>query len=309
MSSIILAIFGYFLTALEAIISKFLLTGKIKSWKLYVFYIGIFSLFSLVFFPLGLRWYGWDLFAISLVSGVALFVYLAMLYQVLEKQPASFVYVFSGALSIIGVLVFSELLLQEALSIEMLGGIIFLLLGGLLIAVDPSELRLIKGAAMIIGAGIVFSVHLVLLKYVYQEIELVSGGANRASDFVSGYIPSRVGEALATAAAFAVPSFRKEVFRLLGKKEKGKRAKHFLATALAKTLAGLGTLLVNVAIFWGSVTVVNALMAVQYLFIFVMSLLLTLFYKNVFGEKLRFEAMVVNCVGVILVIIGVVLVN
>ncbi len=41
---LLIAIAGYLLLAIEAVIAKILLTSKVKDWRLYSFYVGLLSL-------------------------------------------------------------------------------------------------------------------------------------------------------------------------------------------------------------------------------------------------------------------------
>jgi drug/metabolite transporter (DMT)-like permease len=298
MNYIVIAIGGYFLIALEAVLSKFLLTGKIKSWRLYVFYVGLLALFSLVFAPFGLQWFGALTFSVSLLSGAFLFFYLMLLYQALEKHPASFVYVLSGAVSTVTLLVISTASGLERFGYLQIGGISLLLCGGVLVSIDRKKFTLTRGTGLVVLSGILLAISLALLKFAYDN-----------QNFVSGYVYSRLGEALAVGIAFLSPGFRREVLTLLRKKGSKENAYHFSATTAAKILAGIGTLLVNIAIARGFVTVVNALIAVQYLFTFALSIILTLTLSSIFNESLQRKDLLYKSAGVALVIIGVFLVN
>jgi hypothetical protein len=76
MSWILISIFAYFLLAFESVANKFLISGKVKSWRLYLFYIGLLSASSLVLAPFGLQWPGIRIFLLSVFAGV---VFLATL--------------------------------------------------------------------------------------------------------------------------------------------------------------------------------------------------------------------------------------
>jgi len=64
---------GYLLLAIEAVITKILLTNKVKSWQLYSFYVGLLSLSGVFFAPFGLKWFGFALFFESLLAGFDFF--------------------------------------------------------------------------------------------------------------------------------------------------------------------------------------------------------------------------------------------
>jgi drug/metabolite transporter (DMT)-like permease len=299
-SSIFLAIFGYLLIASEAVCSKFLLADRVKSWRVYVFYIGVLSLFASVFAPFGLHWYGWNILLVSLGSGVALFFYLMLLYQALHRHPASLVYVLSGVISSLGVLLLSRLTALEQFYTAALLGIIALILGGLLIAVKVEEFSLAKDTWLIVAAGFSMAVSLVLLKIAFNH-----------QNFVSGYVYTRLGVVLGTASIFIMPSFRKEIKDLFATRRHEKKnndLKNFLAVTGAKTVSAIGMMLITFAIYSGSVTVVNALVATQYLFIFLLSVLLSLRFKQIFQEDLSRRSLIMKVSGIVFVMTGVVLI-
>ncbi|MFA6285726.1 MAG: hypothetical protein WC643_04360, partial [Parcubacteria group bacterium] len=67
---IFFALGGYALLAGEAVLSKFLITARLKNWQLYTFYVGIFSSVVIVFTPFGFEWRGPEAFLAAIFSGV-----------------------------------------------------------------------------------------------------------------------------------------------------------------------------------------------------------------------------------------------
>lgn len=298
MQAILIASIGYFLVSFEAVVSKFLLSGRIKSWRVYIFYVGLLSLFSWVFAPFGLHWFGWNLLLWSLVAGMFFFSYLAFLYQALEKSPASGVYILSGTVSVIGTFFLARFFLGENMTGYNFLGLILLLLGGTLISLEGRAVKLFPGYGSSILAGVLLAISLVLLKFVYEQ-----------QNFISGYVYTRMGIAIPGLSAMLFPAFRKEVLCSFQNQPKNENTKNFLGVVGAKAMSGLGTLLIQMGIFAGSVTVVNALVSVQYLFTFILSIIATVYLQNIFKEDLQRSSLALKFFGVILVIWGIVLVG
>lgn len=317
MNAILLATFGYFLISLENVASKFLLGEKIKNWKLYVFYVGLMSFFALLLIPgasflmtgdWGLIYGGFGNFLISILSGVSFFIYLAFLYKALSCSTASRTYVFSGAVSLAGIYFLARIFLGEVFELSDVVGIVFLLSGGMMIALKINPIRYqrskrkkikkFEGFNETFLAGIFFAVSLVLLKIAYDQ-----------SGFVNGYVFSRLGIVLATIAAMFFARFRDEIAGQISKENKKEKASQFSAVVLTKILAATGTLMVNGAIFIGSVTLINALQAAQYLFTFILSILLTAAFGKAFAENLSGLNIVYKALGVLMVICGIILVS
>ncbi len=296
MNFILVAISGYFLLALEAVASKFLLTGRIKSWQAYVFYVGIFSAFSFLLFPFAKI--GIDAFAfIQLVfSGVLLALALIFLFQSLINSAASRVYVLFGAITTLSTLILS-FLQGQVIEIFQLAGIVALMLGGFCISFKFYKKRFFSSYKKIILAGILSGCSWVVLKQGFQGAE-----------FISGYIFSRMGIVLVALFLMLAPSFRQAVQKKIKKKDKA-NAFNFLGVLGAKTIAGLGSILISYAIFLGSVTTVNALVSVQYLFTFFLATVLAFYFKKEMQEKIFLKNLIYKGLGVALIILGVVMMS
>lgn len=297
MTWIVFAIGGYALMAVEAVTSKYLLAGRIKSWQIYAFYIGIFSAFSFVFAPFGLRWYGAFPFLISIFSGLLFYFSLIFLYQSLLYSSASRVYILYGAVATIATTVLAKFLLGEIFTIRELLGIIFLLMGGVFISYKFYEARFFSNYHRTIASGFFVALSLVLLKYGYNE-----------QKFITGYVLSRAGLLIGALASLAIPSFRKAIQNNLKKRGRKENTKNLAGAAIAKTISGTGTLLINLGISAGSVAVVGALVSVQYLLTFILALILSFYLRKIFVERFSWLNFLAKMTGIILVAFGTVLV-
>jgi drug/metabolite transporter (DMT)-like permease len=151
----------------------------------------------------------------------------------------------------------------------------------------------------VVVAGFLVAFSLIFLKYVYDD-----------QNFVSGYVYSRLGMFLSAVIFLLIPFSGKQVNFSKGKtkKDKKKNGLDALAVLCTKALAGVGAILTYYAISLGSVTVVNALVSVQYLFTFLLVVILG-FYIDSLRENLTFKNVIFKSLGVLLVIFGVVLIS
>ena len=299
MNFILIAIIGYFFLAVEAVFSKYLLTGKIKSWQVYLFYVGILSLFSLVFVPFGLKWWGWEIFLLSILSGLIFFLSLAFLFQSLKDSSVSRVYILYGTIITTTTFFLMNFFFMEKFTAKGTLGIIFLLIGGFFISFKFYKHRFFHNYKKIILAGILAGISLVILKYIYEN-----------SNFVSGYVYSRLGIFVGALVFVAIPFFRKEIFRKnVIKRKKKKNIIYFFGVITAKIIAGTGVILVSYSIFIGSVTLVNALISVQYLLTFLLATILAIFFKEAIRERLTLSNIILKLVGIFFIAGGVVLIS
>ena len=297
MSFIGLAITGYLLLALEGVFSKYLLTGKIKSWPTYAFYVGVFSLFGLILLPFGAVWPGGKSFALALTAGGLFFISLCFLYQALERSAASRVYVLYGTLVTLGTMVLAPAFSNEDLTPREIFGTLLLLVGGFLISYKFYKKKFFGGYKATLVAGITGAVSLLFLKKTYLVM-----------NFFSGYAFSRLGIFLGALVLLGIPVFRKKIKYSLKQKSRRQNTTYFFGVLGNKSLAGLGTILISGAIYKGSVTIVNALMAVQFLGTFLLATLLALFWKKELQEEIFRQNIIFKLLGVMCVVVGVMLV-
>jgi drug/metabolite transporter (DMT)-like permease len=297
MSWITITISGYTLLAVEAVMSKYILAGRMKSWQLYSFYVGVFSVFSLAFAPFGLKWFGIIPFLISFISGIIFFLSLAFLFRSLLRSSASRVYILFGTTTAVVTTVLAKLVLGDNFSSKEIMGIIFLLFGGVIISYKFYVGRFFSQWQGTVLAGILAAFSMILLKYGYNH-----------QTFVSGYIMSRGGILFGAIASLLIPAFRHAVFESVRKRKRRENVENLAGTIIAKTTAGLGTLFINYSISFGSVAIISALVSVQYFLTFVLALLLSFYFKNIFVERFSWLNILTKMTGIILVAFGTILV-
>ncbi|HLM83877.1 MAG TPA: hypothetical protein VK254_01535 [Candidatus Bathyarchaeia archaeon] len=292
------ALGGYTLLAGEAVLSKFLITARLKNWQLYTFYVGLFSGFALIFTPFGLEWQGADAFFAAVLSGFLFYLALAFLFQSLLVSSAVRVYVLFGAVTTLSTVFLARVFLDDKITPGVLLGIGFLLAGGILISFKHYETSFFSNWHKAVLAGFLAALSYVVLKHAYDQ-----------QNFVSGYVISRMGITASAVFSLLIPSFRKKIFGSIRNGKKRDHVKNFFGSIAAKSVAGTGTVLIHYAIFLGSVTAVNALVAIQYLLTFLFSIVLSLYWKKIFIEKFSIPNVIFKAIGVILVVLGTVLVS
>ncbi len=292
-----LAIFAYFLLAFESVANKVLITGKIKSWQRYLFYVSFLSLFSLLLAPFGLTWPGLGAFLTSFFAGVVFFGYLGFLFSALSHSTASRVFVLTGAVSAIVTLLLSSLFLGDTFNAAKIFGIFMLVFGGFFISFKFYKKRFFSSYKKVILAGILYAVALVVLKHSFDS-----------QNFVSGYIYSRLGIVAMAGLSMTIPSFRRKAFPLFRAGKRSDDVSQFALVAAVKSLAGVATALLNYAIAIGSVAIISALVSVQYLFVFVLSIIFGFLFQDMLRENMNRTNVLTKALGVVLIVAGIFLI-
>ncbi len=300
MNGIEISIIAYCLLAIESLANKFLIVGKVRSWRLYLFYVGLLSLTGLAFIPWGFYWPNKLIFFWSFLSGVVFFCYLSVLFSALKKWTASRVFVLMGAVTTLITLLIAHFFLQEKFTQYDWWGIVFLILGGFFISYRYNKVRLFRGYKRAILAGVLLAVYFSMIKQAYN-LQLGTG-----YNFVTVYVFSRLGISITTFLIFLWPPYRHRLFKLLKERKKKDHLSGFGWTTLIKLLSGVASIMLIYAISVGKVTIINALSSVQYLFIFIFSLIISFFWKNHLKENLEKKNIFYKMLGVLGVVVGII---
>ncbi len=276
------ALLGYFFVAVSSVFDKYLLSDRIPAPAVYAFFVSLFSLFAAVFIPFGFHFTSWHAVWTALLSG-GLFVYgLIALYTAVKRHEVSRVAPLVG--TVISLVAFLAVFFpgaagEESVGVGYLLALVLLISGGLLISFDLPLRHGEHISKFVFVAGLLMGVSLLLLKEGFV-----------GSNFVSGLVWSRFGMVLAGLSLLLVPAYRREIFaQFSGLSMRRQRAfGTSVLFLLNKTSAGTGTFLVSYALSLGSVAFVQALSGMQYVFILLLTFLLSFRYQHIFGEKLFF---------------------
>lgn len=290
------ALGAYLLTSITLTLDKVIMKNALPHPVVYCFYMGILSIFGLVFAPFGVIDFSFKEVATGLLAGGFFLVPLYLTYKAIFQNEASRVGPIIGALTPIFVWFFSFLFLDERFTWS--GIIVFLLLvaGGFLISVEINGIerevrkkRVISMLQVSVLAAVMFGAYLVLLKHVYN-----------GDTFVSGFCWTRLGSFLA-AFLFLIPRANRKL--IFGETKKLKPSSGILVVG-NKTLSGISYALLNYAIALGSVTLINALQGMQYVFLLIIVAFLSQKYPAILTEVFSKKALAQKIIAVALIGIG-----
>ena len=302
---ILLTSSAYLFGAVANILDKFLLGSKrFSSAPVYAFYVGIFSLWALFFAPFGLRMPNALGLTLCLLSGVIFLFGILLLYFAIGKAQASRVVPVVGAVLPLATFLISLPFKAETLSFFQILGILLLIFGGLLISFDlPLRLgkkKFFSGFLYAVGAGILLAMAYVLFKYISQS-----------ENFITWYVWTRVGGFMGTLGLLLVPTWRQDIFKSFHTHRKNK--KEALGTGAIfvgnKIVGGLSALLLNLAFTLGSVTLINALVSIQYVFVLILAWYFSKKYHKIFSEKLSFWDWAQKLIAVGIIAVGIFLIK
>jgi len=311
MAWLIVAVCSYILLAVTSLIDKILLSGPLSNPKLYAFYVGILSSFaflvplSALFAPgilisLGGDPYqvwsvpGWNLLLIGMASGAAQiygsFFYLAAL-QRLEA---------SRAVPIIGCLVpvFGFFLTAAVsggtavLGTRELAGFILLIAGGWLIMARGVSIK-DGGLHYVLQASFLFALAVILSKLVYLE-----------APFVNGFPLMALGSVFAALTFLFSGTVRKTVF---GHHSIDKNSRPNLLFFCGQIMGAAAFLLQSFSVSLApqaSVPVINAMAGVQYIFLFLFSMLASFFFPGKIKEATDTNSIIQKALAISLIMAG-----
>lgn len=306
MSWIVIASIAYFLLSLEIILDKFLLSSsRVSHPVVYAFYSGTFGLFAFIFSPLGFHFVHSGEIIFRFIAGMIFIYGMLALFFAINKSEASRVTPVVGAVVPIVLFFLALVFLKERLYPKEIIGLILLIIGGISISYDFSHLReqrLFKGFYWSILAGVLLAISAVLIKGFYRH-----------DNFYNVFIWTRAGAFVGVLSFFLVPGWRKKIINSLTKFKKPEKEHKSsgLMFALTKATGGTGSFLKERATSFplASVTIINAMVATEYVFIFLLGIIFSLWLPNVFEEKKDWKSVAQKLVAIGLITTGIVFVS
>ncbi len=296
MTWFLFAISGYFLYAVASVVDKFLLGQRATTKpRVYAFYAGLLSILVLVLAPFGLNWPGLSQFLISLLAGTFSFFGLLYLFEALDIGSASRVLPAIGGLTPILVLFFSFIFLGERLDPLHIFAFLLLVFGGALISFKKEPKQRQKKRTIFIALAILLTaISLVLIKYVFMH-----------QDFINGFIWTRMGMVFGALLFLISPNLRRSILDA-GRQSKGGLSLLFISN---KAIAGAGSVGVNLAIFFASVSIVSALQGAQYAFLLILTIILSKKFPQIIHEKVTRGILFQKILAIISIAAGLVILS
>ncbi|MFH1610875.1 MAG: DMT family transporter [Patescibacteria group bacterium] len=315
MSWLIITIFAYLLNAVAAVIDKTMLKKNILSPISYTFSIAVLGgVLMLLVIPFGFGIPSRLTLIVSLIAGAAFVWALILMFKALEKDDATRVAPIIGGLVPVFVFIFAWYVLEESLTGNQYFAFIFLIIGTFLISLDFQKHgawawlknkfgmkgkialpQIRKTLWLAFPASLLFSISHILTKFVYSNTE-----------FLTGFIWTRLGSFLAIMLLLLSIKNRQIIKRDFKKNKKQPKQTKTAGVRFffGQLCGGGGALLLQYAIFLGSVTLVNALQGVQYIFIFLLILLFTTTLPKLIKEKFTKELVIQKVIAILIIGIG-----
>jgi len=284
-SWIILAITAYLLSAVAFVVDKYLLALPIPKPFTYAVWVAVLSTpvvllipFFNIFIP------GITYFLISFASGCAFFIGLILLYTAVRKSDISVASTQVGVATAIFTYIISVPVLQGTLPDGSLTALALLIVGTALLG------KVGKGIIwQAIGAGIMLASSFVLLKWTFG-----------AGDFVNGIFWTRIGFiGAALISLIGSKKARSEVKALA----KGTKKSSKLIFTVNKVIAATAFVILYYAISLGDVVIVNAMLGVQFLFVFLIAMAIRKKFPFV-EEKTDRATVITKALGILFVLVG-----
>jgi len=295
MNWLTIIIIAYFLNAVAMIIDKSLLKKSISEPVVYTFYIGLLGLiFIPILMPFGFHWLSLGMIFISLLAGIFFIIALLIFFKALKSNDASQVIPLIGGLNPLMILIFAYFLVSERLNVRELIALGFIIIGSYIITLNHTRegLKLsVETLKLGIFSAFFFGLSYTLTKVVYQE-----------TAFINGFIWTRLGALVAVFSLLFNSGNRRLIF---GNTQKTSQSIK-LIFLFGQALAGISFLMVNYAIFLGSVTLTNALQGLQYVFLFLIIIFLSKKYPEILEEKLNLKIIVQKIFAIIFISLGLV---
>lgn len=290
---LIVAISAYLILAVVYLVDKYLLTGPIPSPKVYAFYVGILGLFVLLLIPfVGFSIPGIFQIFLSLASGASFVYGLYWFYRGLRLfEPSRIVPAVGGIMPLFSfLLIFIFSRGQETFSSWELLAFVLLILGSVLITYEKSKAISRKSFRISLVAAFFMALYFVSAKYVYL-----------GQPFWSGFIWIRIGGALIALIFLFSQEVRNGLFR-----QRISFQKKTAAIFLSNQAAGAGAnILQNWAIALAPLVIhvafINALQGIQYVFLLIFTILLSLKFSRILKEEISKEVIFQKVVAILLV--------
>lgn len=297
MTWLFVAFVAYFLISINLTLDKVILKNSLPHPAVYCFYMGLLSIFGLVFAPFGVINYNLQEVVTGILVGAFFLLPLYFMYKAVFANEATRVGPLIGALTPFFVWLFSFLFLGERFTWSGIIVFLFLVTGGFLISVElnggerkkDKQKKIFLMLKISILAALLFGIYFVLLKYVYNN-----------GTFVSGFVWTRLGSFLAAFLFLAPRSNRRLIF---GETKILKPNSGALVIA-NKTISGISYALLNYAIALGSVTLVNAMQGLQYVFLLILVAIITKKYPAILTEAISKKALTQKIIAVALIGVG-----
>lgn len=290
---LLIAILAYLFFSLSSFGDKFVLDGS-PNPKSYTFYIGFLNIFAILFIPfINFSWPSFNVLPWIILEAVVNILALYSLFYAVEKFEVSSVMSAVGSLQPIFIFVLTFIFwgLQPISKVEILA-FALLIFGGYLISLEKNAKITRKHFKIVLLPAILFSFDYIFSKFVFLN-----------QPFLQGLIWMRIFSFIFILTFLFSKTARKEIFR----KKNFTNKKIKIVFFFGQIFGALATILQSFAISLAPIVflpLVNALRGIQYVFLFVITLFLSLFYPKILKERISKQILVKKITAMIVIVFG-----
>lgn len=292
---LLIIIIAYFFLAISSLGDKVYLKGK-ENPKSYVFSVGLLSglVVFLIPFLKDFSFPSFDILIWAIAEGIVYVLALYAMYYALEKFEVSVVVPAMGGLQPIFIFLLTICFFQVSqISIQIIVALIALIIGTFLISSEKRKRKISKKTVFFaLIPAFLFALDVILSKQVFL-----------LQPFFEGLVFMRLTSCLVVLFFLFDKKFRKSIFK------KQKKSKKFLFLA-TQSAGGIGILLQSYAISLVpvlSLAVLNALKGVQYVFLIIITLLVSQFLPKILKEKFDKKNLTVKIISILIIAFGIAL--
>ena len=269
--SIVLVLVGQLFNAFIVLVDKHIVTQTaVKRPVVYAFYVGIISGVVMFLLPFGVvNIPSFEILALSALIGIVFIISIILLFSALKSANATDVVAWLAAISTLTTFIGGYFFLDEDLPASFPYALILFLVGMILVGHFRFYAR---SFTLVIFSGILFGFSAILIKVLFGH-----------TTFVDAFFWSRMGNVLAALLLLLSPSVRSAIFTT------SKEVTHKTSSLifLNRALGGLAFLCILYAIRLGTVSIVNALSAFQFVFVFILVLLFSKRLPHLYEHEFR----------------------
>lgn len=297
MDYILFAVIAYFLLAFVNLGDKLIVDRVLKNSRVYVFFVCFLGLLTFLLAPWFLSWPGLTLFLFNIFIGFLFAAAIWLFFEALKESEVLRVSVFVGSIIPIFSVIISIFFLKEEFAFRQLFGFLFLIFGMFLIStiVEPQKNNSSKKWIILgILSALFYSLFFVTSKIAYSE-----------QPFFSAFIWTRLGAFVFVLFFLLNKEFRIDIFsKNSNSGVVGKNKKKGFFIVFNQGVGSVAFIIQNYAISLGSVAVVNALQGIQYVFLFIISFVASLFVPGLIRDDFSFISVFKKILSIILVFVG-----
>lgn len=253
----------------------------------YAFYISLLSGFVLVLVPFGqVSLPSIEVLLLCGLTALAYITSIVLLYSAIQTTPPSDVVPVVGAVSAITTFGFAYLFLRQDLPDTFLLAFVFLVFGTFLI----SHFRFTRHSFIqVFAAGVLFGTSAFLIKLIFLETTFIDGFFwSRMTNVVGAFLLLLLPGALSAVKLSASQTTQGTKWLVVGN----------------KALSGLAFVLTLLAIQLGSVSVVNALSGLQFVFLLSFAILGAKHFPKIIQGEVHSYSLLHKSIGVTFIVIG-----